>query len=66
MLPAEMVYLTVTLSLALAALIHWKRRRDAAAKRMNRGLAGYVATRRRLPLRAPLTDETDTEDLIPA
>jgi hypothetical protein len=66
MLPAEMVYLTVTLSLALAALIHWKRRHDAAAKRLNRGLAGYIATKRKRPLRTPVTNETESEDLIPA
>jgi hypothetical protein len=65
MLPAEMVYFAVTLFLALAALIQWKLRRYVAAARLKRGLAGYVATRRKRPLRAAVTEETEAESLIP-
>ncbi len=39
----EIVYFGVTLFLALVALIKWKRRRDLAVERVNRGLRGYVA-----------------------
>ena len=38
----EITYFTVTLFLALATLIKWKRRRDMIAARLNRGLRGYV------------------------
>jgi hypothetical protein len=65
MLPTEIAYFTVTLFLALAVLIEWKRRRYVAAARLNRGLAGYVATRRKRPVRAAVTEETETESLIP-
>jgi hypothetical protein len=65
MLPAEMVYFAVTLFLALAALIQWKLRRVVAAARLKRGLAGYVAARRQRPVRAAMTEETKTENLIP-
>ena len=37
------VYFAVTLFLALAVLIKWKRRHDMHAARLNRGLRGYVA-----------------------
>jgi hypothetical protein len=43
MQPAEIVYFTGTLFLALAALIKWKRHRDVGAARVNRGLRGYVS-----------------------
>ena len=39
----EIVYFGATLFLALVALIKWKRRRDLASERVNRGLRGYVA-----------------------
>ena len=39
----EIVYFGVTLFLALVALTKWKRRRDLASERVNRGLRGYVA-----------------------
>lgn len=41
----EIVYFGVTLFLALVALIKWKRRRDLASERVNRGLRGYVAAK---------------------
>ena len=39
------VYFGATLFLALVALIKWKRRRDLASERVNRGLRGYVAAK---------------------
>jgi PhoPQ-activated pathogenicity-related protein len=65
MLPAEMIFFAVTLFLALAALIQWKLRRFVAAGRLKRGLAGYVAARRKRPVRAAVTEETEEESLIP-
>lgn len=62
MLPAEIAYFAVTLFLALAVLIEWKRRRYVVAARLKRGLAGYVATRR--PIRAAVTEETGAENLV--
>jgi hypothetical protein len=41
----EIVYFGATLFLALVALIKWKRRRDLASERVNRGLRGYVAAK---------------------
>ena len=41
----EIVYFGATLFLALVALIKWKRRRDLASERINRGLRGYVAAK---------------------
>jgi hypothetical protein len=38
----EIVYFGPTLFLALVVLIKWKRRRDTASERVNRGLRGYV------------------------
>jgi hypothetical protein len=63
MLPTEILYFTLTLFLALAVLIKWKRRRDLIVARLNRGLSGYVATRR--TSRRPAAEETHGENLIP-
>lgn len=41
----EIVYFGATLFLALVALIKWKRRRDLATARVNRGLRDYVAAK---------------------
>ena len=41
----EIVYFGATLFLALVVLIKWKRRRDTASERVNRGLRGYVAAK---------------------
>ena len=38
MLPTEIVYFTVLMFLALAALIKWKHRRDETAAKLRRGL----------------------------
>jgi hypothetical protein len=43
MIPTNIVIVAVTLFLALAALMMWKRRRVMKARRMNRGLRGYVS-----------------------
>ena len=43
MMPVEIVFFAVTLFLALAFLITWKRRRDTLNARLNKGLRGYVA-----------------------
>ena len=42
--------------LALVALIKWKRRRDLAAARVNRGLRGYVAAE--VTVEPPAAEET--------
>jgi hypothetical protein len=65
MLPAEIAYFAVTLFLALAVLFEWKRRRYVAAARLKRGLAGYVAARRKGPVRAAVSEATEAESLIP-
>jgi hypothetical protein len=63
---SEIVYFAVTLFLALVALIMWKRRRDLAAARVNRGLREYAA---KAIVEAPATQETQGEtpgeNLIP-
>ena len=43
MVPTNIVIFGVTLFLALAALMNWRRRRVVNARRMNRGLRGYVS-----------------------
>jgi len=42
MTPLEIVFFAVSLFLALAFLISWKRRRDVVHARLNKGLRGYV------------------------
>jgi hypothetical protein len=64
MQPTEVIYFTVALFLALAALIKWKRRRDLIAARLNRGLRGYVEAKHADPL--PGQGTTHPESLIPA
>jgi hypothetical protein len=60
---AEITYLIVTLLLALALMIKWKRQ-GAIAARLNRGLLGYVVARSTVQLSEP--EDTRGEDLIPA
>jgi hypothetical protein len=43
--PIEFTFFSVTLFLALVALLEWKRRRMLARERMSRGLKGYVSNR---------------------
>ena len=45
MSPIEFTLFSVTLFLALVALLEWKRRRMVARQRVRRGLRGYVAHR---------------------
>ena len=52
MLPTEIAYFAVLMFLALAALIKWKHRRDETAARLRRGLCGYVAANRTVPVGA--------------
>src|SRR5215831_11455068 len=42
MSPTEIAFFSVTLFLALVALLQWKRRRMIAWERVSRGLKGYV------------------------
>jgi hypothetical protein len=63
MRPQEIVYFGATLFLALVALIKWKRRRDLAAARVNRGLRGYVAAE--VTVEPPAAEETQGKNLIP-
>jgi hypothetical protein len=67
MKPTEIIYFTVTLFLALAELIQWKRRRDVLDvldARLNRGLCGYVAARGGIR-GLPVPQETAADTLIP-
>ena len=43
MSPTEFTFFSVTLFLALVALLEWKRRREVVRKRLSRGLKGFVA-----------------------
>ena len=63
MQPVEITYFTVTLFLALAALIKWKRRRDTVSARLNRGLRGYVDAK--LPAELSTTEGSNPDTLIP-
>ena len=58
----EIVYFGAALFLALVALIKWKRRRDLAAARVNRGLRGYVAAEG--TVEHPPAEENHKENLI--
>jgi hypothetical protein len=44
MVPIELTFFSVTLFLALVALLEWKRRRMKIQERVNKGLKGYVAS----------------------
>src|ERR1019366_6662768 len=63
MQPAAIAIFDVTLFLAITALIIWKRRRDLATARVNRGLRGYVAAKSTVRLPGP--EVTHGENLIP-
>jgi hypothetical protein len=62
MQPQEIVLFGGTLFFALLALIKWKRRRDLAIARVNRGLRGYVATE--VTPETPAAEEPQKEKLI--
>jgi hypothetical protein len=65
MKPGEVVLFGAMLFFALVALIMWKRRRDLATARVNRGLRGYVAAE--VTPESPAGEETqkEKENLIP-
>ena len=54
MLPTDMIAFAITLACALVMLFKWKRRRILNARRVNRGLRGYVSGR---PAAAPQADQ---------
>ena len=62
MLPTEIVYFTVLMFLALAALIKWKHRRDETAAKLRRGLCGFVAASRTVAVRPPAPAPKDAEE----
>jgi len=64
MQPAAIIIFDMTLFLAIAALIKWKRRRALNTVRINRGLRGYVTATGTAPLPGP--EDTPGEDLVPA
>ena len=59
MSPTEITFFSVTLFLALAVLLAWKRRHDVMHARLNKGLRGYVASR--APRRVPEPEDADEE-----
>jgi hypothetical protein len=61
MLPTEIAFFTGNLFFALVVLIKWKRRRDVIAARLNRGLCGYVATKK--TFRRPVSETARAESL---
>lgn len=59
MSPTEFTFFSVTLFLALVALLEWKRRRMVARQRVSRGLRGYVAKRSTARTRQPIEEDQD-------
>ena len=59
MSPTEFTFFSVTLFLALVALLEWKRRRMVARQRVSRGLRGYVANRAATRQGEAIEDEDD-------
>jgi hypothetical protein len=57
--PTEFTFFSVTLFLALVALLEWKRRRMVARQRVSRGLRGYVAKRSTARTRQPIEEDQD-------
>jgi hypothetical protein len=60
MLSNDVIAFAVSLALALIMLIKWKRRRIVIARRVNRGLRGYVSAR---PAAAPTTKPGATHEV---
>jgi hypothetical protein len=54
MQPTDIAFFAGTMFLSLGTLIKWKRRRDVALSRVNRGLRGYVAAKCMIMI--PVTD----------
>jgi hypothetical protein len=63
MSPTEITFFSVTLFLALAALLTWKRRHDIMQDRLNKGLRGYVASG---SVRRIREEASEDEELITA
>ena len=59
--PIEFTFFSVTLFLALVALLEWKRRRMVARQRVSRGLRGYAS---RTTPRENQPVEDDGESLV--
>jgi hypothetical protein len=59
MSPIEFTFFSVTLFLALVALLEWKRRRMVARQRVSRGLRGYVANRKTAGRQDDAIDDED-------
>ena len=66
MTPTEMTFFSVTLFLALVALLEWKRRRFIVRQRMKRGLRGYVANSSKAPQATDEEAHSEDESLITA
>jgi hypothetical protein len=60
----QIAVFAITLFLALAALLNWRRRRYEISLRLNRGLRGYVAQPR--PLYRETADTYAGENLLSA
>ena len=58
MLPIDAIVFGATLLGALVVLINWKRRRMRIARRMRRGLRGYVSSK---PGKAEVPAETEDD-----
>jgi len=58
--PIEFTFFSVTLFLALVALLEWKRRRMVARQRVSRGLRGYVAHRTAPPEGHTVADDDES------
>jgi hypothetical protein len=58
--PIEFTFFSVTLFLALVALLEWKRRRMVARQRVSRGLRGYVANRTAPREGQPIEDDDES------
>jgi len=59
MSPTEFTFFSVTLFLALVALLEWKRRRDLVRQRLSKGLKEFVSNTPPAP-EFPAEDENDT------
>ncbi len=60
----EFVYFGITLFFSLVLLIKWKRRRGEIARRVNRGLRGYVSAKPRPVPRSAVEDQADADLIV--
>ena len=63
--PIEFTFFSVTLFLALVALLEWKRRRILAQQRLTKGLKEFVANTPPAP-EHPNVEEQDDQPLVTA